>query len=93
VDSVCRVKRFRKGVDKGGKRCADDEVGTEVRDVAETTGAGFDALVKRWDKRYQCWWRICREINVSPLQVRILHVLLFISIRDLFIDSALYIVL
>jgi hypothetical protein len=34
---------------------------------------------------YQCWWRICREINV--FLVRISHVLRFISICDLFTDS------
>jgi hypothetical protein len=28
---------------------------------------------------YQCWWRICREINVF-FQVRISHVLYFILI-------------
>jgi hypothetical protein len=34
---------------------------------------------------YQCSWRICREINVLS-QVRILHVLRFISICDIFAD-------
>jgi hypothetical protein len=38
---------------------------------------------------YQCWWRICREINVF-FQVLISHVLRFISICGLFIDSASY---
>jgi hypothetical protein len=38
---------------------------------------------------YQCWWRICREINVF-LQVRISHVLRCMSICDLFTDSPMY---
>jgi hypothetical protein len=39
---------------------------------------------------YQCWWRICREINVF-LQVRISHVLRFIFTCDLFTDSLSYV--
>jgi hypothetical protein len=52
VGSVCRVKRSR----LGGKRFADDEeVETEVREWLRQQSkyfcaAGFDALVKRWDK-------------------------------------------
>jgi hypothetical protein len=34
---------------------------------------------------YRCWWRICREIIVF-FQVRISHILRFISICDLFTD-------
>jgi hypothetical protein len=34
---------------------------------------------------YQCWRRICREMNVFS-QVRISYVLCFISICDLFTD-------
>jgi hypothetical protein len=38
---------------------------------------------------YQCWWRICQEINVfSRFEYYILH---FISICDLFTDSPSYI--
>jgi hypothetical protein len=40
---------------------------------------------------YHCWWRICREINTFFFQVRISRVLRFISICDLFTDSASYI--
>jgi hypothetical protein len=50
--------------------------------VAETTdknfcAAGFDALVKQWNKYiYQCWWRICREINVlARFEYHIFYVL------------------
>jgi hypothetical protein len=39
---------------------------------------------------YQCWWKICIEINVF-FQVRISHVLRFISICDLCTDSSSYI--
>jgi hypothetical protein len=41
--------------------------------------AGFDALVKRWDK-----WRICRNISFF---FSVSHVFRFISICDLYTDS------
>jgi hypothetical protein len=48
------VKKFSEGRSK----VADDE--TEVRkwlrqQSKDLHAAGFDALVKRWDKVYQCW--------------------------------------
>jgi hypothetical protein len=51
LGSVCRVKRFH----LGGKHFADEEVETEVRkwlrqQSKHFCAAGFDALVKRWDK-------------------------------------------
>jgi hypothetical protein len=52
VGSVCLVERFR----LGDKRFADDEeVETEMRkwrrqQSEDFCAAGFDALVKRWDK-------------------------------------------
>jgi hypothetical protein len=52
VGSVCRVKRFS----LGGKRFADEEeIETEVRKWLRQQSkyfyaAGFDAVVKRWDK-------------------------------------------
>jgi hypothetical protein len=52
VGSFCRVKRFH----FGGRRVADDEeVEMEVRKLLrqwskDFHAAGFDALVKRWDK-------------------------------------------
>jgi hypothetical protein len=74
----------------GGKRFADDEeVETEMgkwmrQQSKDFYAAGFDALVKRWGK--------C--INVSEgyvekcfFQVRISHVICFISICDLFTES------
>jgi hypothetical protein len=59
VGPVCRVKRFKTGSRNchlGGKRFPDDkEVETEVRKWLKQKSkdfyaAGFDALVKRWDK-------------------------------------------
>jgi hypothetical protein len=68
VGSVCRVKRFtsrwqmfrwwRRGWNRGAE-------------VAETTVkrflcCGFRRTGKAMGHVYQCWWRICREINVFP---------------------------
>jgi hypothetical protein len=47
---------------------------------------GFRRTGKAMGQVYQCWRRICREISVFS-RVRISHVLGFISIYDLFIDS------
>jgi hypothetical protein len=63
-------------------------------EVAETTDKrllcfGFRRTGKTMGQVYQCWLRICREINVS-FQVRIPYVLRFISICDLFTDSPSY---
>jgi hypothetical protein len=67
LGSVCRVKRFS----IGGKRFADDEeVETEVRKWLRQQSKDFYAWFRRTCKAmrqvYQCWWRICREINVFP---------------------------
>jgi hypothetical protein len=68
VGSVYRVKRFTtelRNCHVGGKSFADEEeVETEMRKCLREQSkdfyvAGFEALVKRWDK-----WRICLEINV-----------------------------
>jgi hypothetical protein len=75
----------------GGKCFADDEeVETDVwkwlrQESKDFFAPGFDALVMRLDKCI-CWWRICREINGFFFQVRISHVLRFISICDLLTD-------
>jgi hypothetical protein len=64
VGSVCRVvKRFtavwqtfrwwRRGLNGGGE-------------VAETLCCGFRLTGKAMGQVYQCWWRVCREINVFP---------------------------
>jgi hypothetical protein len=63
-------------------------------EVAETTAkrllcCGFRRTAKAMRQLYQCWWRICREINVfSTFWTS--HVLRFISICDLCTDSPLY---
>jgi hypothetical protein len=59
--------------------------------MAETTAkrllcCGFRRNAKAMGQVFQCWWRICRKINVF-FQVRISHVLRFISICELFTDS------
>jgi head-tail adaptor len=77
VGSVCRVQRFRLG-----EKCFadDEEVETEVRkwlrhQSRDLYVAGFDALVKRWDKCINVWWRICREINAfSRLEYHMFYV-------------------
>jgi hypothetical protein len=51
----------------GRSKVADDE--TEVAEVAQTTlkrflSCGFRRTGKAMGQVYQCWWRICREINV-----------------------------
>jgi hypothetical protein len=81
VESVSRVKRFH----LGGNRFADDEeVETEVRkwlrqQSKDFHAAGFDALVKRWDKCINvCGGHV--EKQMFFFQVRISHVLRFISI-------------
>jgi hypothetical protein len=52
---------------------------------------GFRRTGKAMGQLYQCWWRICREINVFFFQFRISDVLHFTSIRDLFTDAPSYI--
>jgi hypothetical protein len=71
------VEKFSQGRSKG----ANDE--TEVRTWLKRQSkdfcvAGFDALVKRWDECIECWWRICRELNVyffpgSNIMFYVLH--------------------
>jgi hypothetical protein len=91
VGSVCRVKKYTSGwytFRWWGK-------GWNGRsEVAQTTAknfhaAGFDALVKRWDKNIIVGEDMSR--NKCSLEVRISHDLRFISICDLFTDSPLYI--
>jgi hypothetical protein len=89
VENIFRVKRSH----LVGKRFTDEEVETEARkwprqQSKDFCAAGFDALVKRWDK--------C--INVAGgygekymfFKFRKSHVLHFISICDLFTDSPSY---
>jgi hypothetical protein len=75
----------------GGKGFADEEADNGGAEAAETTvkilqSCGFRRTGNAMGQVYQCWWRICREINVSS-QARISQVLRFIFICDLFNDS------
>jgi hypothetical protein len=51
---------------------------------------GFRRTGKAMGQVYQCWCRICRDINVF-FQILISHIISFISISDLFTDSHAYI--
>jgi hypothetical protein len=58
--------------------------------VAEATAkrlvhCGFRRTGKEIGQVYQCWWRICREINAFPDSN-----ITFISVYDLFNDSSSY---
>jgi hypothetical protein len=77
VKSVCRVKRFS----LAGKRFADDEeVETEVRKwLRQEYGTSGSMLVEDMS-RNKCFY-----------QVRISHLLRFISICDLITDSPSYV--
>jgi hypothetical protein len=93
VRSVCCVKAIHNLVKKfsqGRSNVADDaRPGAEVVEttVKRLQCCGFWCTGEMIRQVYQCWWRICQEINVS-FEVRISYVLRFISICDLFTNSA-----
>jgi hypothetical protein len=61
------------------------------RDNSQKTSmcCGFRRTGKAMGQVYQCWWKICREINAfSRFEYHML--LLFISICDIFTDSPSY---
>jgi hypothetical protein len=94
VGSVCRVKRFATGSRNSlldVRKVADDETNARkwLRQQSMLLCCGFRCTAKAMGQMYQWWWRICREINVFP-QVRISHVLRFISICDLFTNIPSY---
>jgi hypothetical protein len=69
-------------------------VARPVAEVAERTVkrlliCWFRLTGKAMGQVYQCWWRICREINVFFSVLDIIY-LRFISIYDLFTDSPSY---
>jgi hypothetical protein len=89
VGSVCRVKRFTTAWQtflwwrwgwNGGAEVAETAVKTLLSCV-------FRPICKAMVQVYQCRWRIYREI-IFFFQFRISHVLHFISMCDLFTDSA-----
>jgi hypothetical protein len=95
VGSIFHVRRFTNPFAKrhlGGKRFPDEEVEKEVRkwlrqQSADFYAAGVGALVKRWDK---CIPMSLEDMsrNKCFFQVRILHVLRFISVCALVFSSA-----
>jgi hypothetical protein len=93
VGSVCRTKRF----EAGWQIFADDEeVETEVRkwlreQFKRLLCCEFRRTAKAMEQMYECWWRICREINVF-FQVWMLHVLCFVFICDPFTDSPSFVI-
>jgi hypothetical protein len=92
VGRVCRVKRFTIGSINTPKNVRKshilpDQVRKWLRQESKRLLCfGFRRTGKAMGQVYQCWWRICREINVF-FQVRVSHVLCFMSICDLFTDS------
>jgi hypothetical protein len=79
---------------QGRSKLADDaRPGSEVAEITlkRLLCRGFRLNDKAMGQVYQLWWRIRdRKINVSFLQVRISHVLRFISNCDLFTDLPSY---
>jgi hypothetical protein len=75
VASVCRVKKFHNCLKKfSQRRSKDADDALPGAEVAETTFkrflcCGFRRTGKAMGQVYQCWWRICREINVSFFSV------------------------
>jgi hypothetical protein len=76
MGSVCRVKRFITGLN-GGPEVAETTVKTLLCCRFRRTGKAMGQV-------YECWWRICREINVFFRHEY--HMFCFISICDLFTD-------
>jgi hypothetical protein len=70
----------------------DARIGAEVDEttVKILLCCGFRRTVKAMGQMYQCWWSLCRQINVFFFQVSVSHVLRFIYICDLFTDSPSY---
>jgi hypothetical protein len=88
-------KAVHKWVEKLGRWFTDnEEVKTEVwkrlrQQSKDFYAAGFDALVMRWDSVSKLVEDMSR--NKCFFQVRMSHVLRFISICDLFTNSSSYI--
>jgi histone-lysine N-methyltransferase SETMAR len=75
----------------GGKHFTDDEEAETgaYKWLRQQPSCRFRHTDKAMAQVYQCWWRICREINVF-FQSRISHVLRSISIYDLSTDFPSY---
>jgi hypothetical protein len=92
VGGVCCVKQFT----TGPRNVADLSLMTKRLKWRCGSGrdsrplcCGFRRTGKAMGQAYQCWWRICQEINVFP-QVRVSYLLRFMAICDLFTDSPSY---
>jgi hypothetical protein len=74
------VEKFSQG---RSKVTDDDRPGRPVEILKEASGSvkrllccGFRSTGKEMGQVYQCWWRICREINIfSSLEYHMCHVL------------------
>jgi hypothetical protein len=92
--SVSCVKRFTNGSrnslkDVRKSRDMPDQVRKWLRQQSKYFyAAGFDALIKRWDKCVNVGAIYVEKQMLFPPQVRISYVLHFISICDLFTDSS-----
>jgi hypothetical protein len=91
VGSACRVKRFTTGWQtfRWWRRVWNWRAEVAETKVERLICCGFRLTGRAMGQVYQCWWRICREINVFP--VSNITYFTFISICDLFTGSLSYI--
>jgi hypothetical protein len=88
MGSVYRVKRFTAGWQNFRWWRRGWNGGAEVVESTVKICCGLRSTGKTMGQVYQCWWRICREIKF--FRNRILYVSRFVSICNLFTDSASY---
>jgi hypothetical protein len=92
VGSVYLIKRFTTGwwqTFRWWRRGWNGGVEVAKTTVERLLCCGFRRTGKAMGQVYECWWRICREINFFPgLNITCFT---FMSIRDLFTDSPSYI--
>jgi hypothetical protein len=60
--SVCHLEKFSQGRSK----VADDETEVGETTVKRLLCCGFQRTGKTLGHVYQCWWGICRKVNVFP---------------------------
>jgi hypothetical protein len=68
VGSVCSVKRFTTGWQTfcWWRRSRNGGVEVAETTVKRLLCCGFRRTGKAMGQVYQCWWRICREVNIVP---------------------------
>jgi hypothetical protein len=88
MGSFCLVKRLTTGL-QTFRWWRGWNGGAEVAEITvkRLLCCGFRYTGKAMGQVYQCWWRICREINVVFFQFRMSYILRFMSIRDLLTGS------